>query len=109
MNQRTGELIIRDTSEFENVKSYSIEKIENGDRSVVCKLYEASICPEHFPGQTVLDLAILFKAAPAMKEALEEFCRLYSEPNYWKECTPGSAYTKAKLALKLANGEDKEP
>ena len=45
----------------------------------------------------------------AMKEALEEFCRLYSEPNYWKECTPGSAYTKAKLALKLANGEDKEP
>ena len=45
----------------------------------------------------------------AMKEALEEFCRLYSEPNYWKECTPGSAYTKAKLALTLANGKDKEP
>jgi len=87
-------------------EKYTVELVQNDLRSVLCRIAEIEICPEH--RWTAKDLAELFANAvnsfDAMREALEKVDRwITAHPR--KAALAQSVKDEIKAALALAKGE----
>ena len=94
------------TSKEAFCEKYTVELQDDARRSVLCRIADVEICPEH--RWTAKELAELFANAvnnhDAMREALEEIIRNV-EPWKTADNMAGRLHEIASNALSLAKGE----
>ena len=109
-----GPWVVRNMSDA-MAEKFTVERLsDNGLRSVICRINDMEVCPEH--GGTGSDAnANLIAAAPAMYEALKHaamslhhpHCKAKGEYSAQPERYCSCHVQKAKAALAQAEGRDR--